>query len=135
MTSAKRPDNRLYTLRHPTTGSVVATVNKLDGFWEKGIGLIGRSSLEPATGVWLSDVASIHTFFVRFPIDILFLDRQFRLLKSARGVSPWNPLVRCPGAWHTLELAAGTLDSLDRGLIGKVWLLESSMPNSVQSVE
>jgi uncharacterized membrane protein (UPF0127 family) len=86
-------------------------VRTLDGWWAKGIGVIGMTELPRATGIVLPGVASVHTLFVKFPLDILFLDKSFKLMKAQCAVSPWKPLVCCPGAHYTVELASHTLSA------------------------
>lgn len=109
---------RKHALLHEPSGKQVATVEMLTGWWAKGIGVIGMRALSRGTGVVMPGVASIHTLFVRFPLDILFLDHSRRLMKACPRVQPWTPLVQCPGSWYTVELGAGTLDDqamLDQG--------------------
>jgi uncharacterized membrane protein (UPF0127 family) len=69
-------------------------------------GLLGRSALPVGEGLWLEPAGSIHTFFMRFPIDVVFLDRDSRVLKIVRDVGPWRAAA-CRGARAALELAAG----------------------------
>jgi uncharacterized membrane protein (UPF0127 family) len=69
-------------------------------------GLLGRPGLESGEGLLLRPAASIHTFFMRFPIDVVFLDRKGTVLKVRRHVRPWR-LAGCWGAHATLELPAG----------------------------
>lgn len=98
-----------FTLRHVPSGRVVATVRRADGWWAKGWGVIGWPSLPPGQGLWLPGVSAIHTVFVRFPLDVLFLDGDLATLRAVPQVKPWTPLVRVPNAQHTVELGAGTL--------------------------
>jgi uncharacterized protein len=68
-------------------------------------GLLGRRGLESGEGLLLRPSGSVHTFFMRFPIDVVFLSRDGEVLKIARGLSPW----RAAGARRAkavLELAA-----------------------------
>src|SRR4051812_50197469 len=57
-------------------------------------GLLGRSGLSSGEGMLLRPAASIHTAFMRFPIDAVFLDRENRVVKVAAELAPW----RAPGA-------------------------------------
>jgi uncharacterized membrane protein (UPF0127 family) len=109
MAAKSEVDAHTFTLRHQPTGRTIATVRRLDGWLAKGIGVIGRAGMAAGTGVWLPGVASVHTCFVRFSLDLLFLDREFRLLKAVPAVHPWRLLVTCPGAWHTIEMGEGSL--------------------------
>src|ERR1041385_3301979 len=69
-------------------------------------GLLGRSGLSPDEGMWIRPASSVHTFFMRFPIDVVFLDRDLVVRKVAPSVKPW----RMAFARHSrsvLELSAG----------------------------
>jgi uncharacterized membrane protein (UPF0127 family) len=72
-------------------------------------GLLGRRGLEPGTGLWLVPCASIHTFFMRFAIDVVYLDRRHRVKKVRSAVGPWRLSV-CLSACSVLELPAGTAE-------------------------
>lgn len=76
-------------------------------------GLLGRSELRPGEGLLLRPASAIHTFFMRFPIDAVFLDRDWRIVGIADGVAPWRTAGR-KGAKAVLELPAG--ESARRGL-------------------
>ncbi len=82
------PAPLVFRLRHLPTNAVVARVTRLDGFWRKGRGVLGLRSLPPGQGVWLPQVASVHTLFVTFPLDLLFLGKDFGTLAARRGVPP-----------------------------------------------
>ncbi|MDP9261141.1 MAG: DUF192 domain-containing protein [Actinomycetota bacterium] len=69
-------------------------------------GLLGRRNLGSDEGVLLRPAGSIHTFFMRFPIDVVFLDRDGRVLRVAESVRPWRTAA-ARGARAVLELRAG----------------------------
>ncbi len=88
-------------------GDVVCeTCAVADRAWPRLKGLLGRSSLPPGEGILLSPASSIHTFFMRFPIDVVFLDRDLRVVAVREAVPPWRTAGK-RGARSTLELAAG----------------------------
>jgi uncharacterized membrane protein (UPF0127 family) len=73
-------------------------------------GLLGRDCLEDGQGLLFKHCSSLHTFFMSFPIDIVFLDKQGKVLKTAAGVTPFK-LVAAPfRAFFALELPAGAID-------------------------
>ncbi|MGI9657455.1 MAG: DUF192 domain-containing protein [Gaiellaceae bacterium] len=76
-------------------------------------GLLGRAALGPGEGVLLKPAGSVHTWFMRFSIDVVFLDRDMRVLKVAANVAPWRAR-SCRGAKSALELRAG--ESERRGI-------------------
>jgi uncharacterized membrane protein (UPF0127 family) len=69
-------------------------------------GLLGRRNLPQGEGILLEPAGSIHTFFMRFPIDAVFLDRERRVVKVAHGVRPWRTAAGRK-ARAVLELGAG----------------------------
>ena len=69
-------------------------------------GLLGRSSLEPGEGLLLRPANSVHTAFMRFAIDAVFVDRDLRVLDVEAGLRPWRMAGR-RGARAVLELPAG----------------------------
>jgi hypothetical protein len=69
-------------------------------------GLMGRASLEPGHGMLIRHTGSIHMFFMRFPIDAVFLDRQMRVKKIVRELRR-NRMAASMGARSVLELPAG----------------------------
>ena len=76
-------------------------------------GLLGREGLDPGEGLLLRPASSIHTFFMRFPIDVVFLDRELVVLGIHDTIDPWRTASE-RGAKVVLELPAG--ESSRRGL-------------------
>ena len=76
-------------------------------------GLLGRSELMRGEGLLLRPASAIHTWFMRFPIDAVFLDRDWRVVGISDDVRPWRARGR-RGAKAVLELPAG--ESSRRGL-------------------
>jgi hypothetical protein len=71
-------------------------------------GLLGRDSLPAGEGLWIIPCESVHTFGMRFPIDLVYLDRKRRVKKIRSAVPPWR-LSACLSAHSVIELAAGTI--------------------------
>ncbi|TMK95725.1 MAG: DUF192 domain-containing protein [Actinobacteria bacterium] len=69
-------------------------------------GLLGRSSLPSGEGLLLKPAGSVHTFFMRFPIDVVFLDRELQVVGVAPALRTWRTAGK-RGAKRALELAAG----------------------------
>ena len=69
-------------------------------------GLLGRRSLPAGEGLLLQPAASVHTTFMRFPIDVVFLDGDLRVVKLVERMPPWRA-ASSRQARATLELAAG----------------------------
>lgn len=70
-------------------------------------GLLGRAGLAQGEGLWIVPCESVHTFFMRFPIDLVYLDRKHRVRKVRNAVGAWR-LSACFTAHSVLELPAGT---------------------------
>jgi hypothetical protein len=71
-------------------------------------GLLGRTSLDPDTALVIAPCNAVHTCFMHFPIDIVFVARDGRVTKTAGGVRPWR-LSASGRAFATIELAAGVI--------------------------
>lgn len=77
-----------------------------DRMFSRMKGLLGRKSLAEGEGILIRPAPSIHTFFMRFPIDVVFLSKEGEVLKVAENVRPWRAR-SCRGAHSVLELSAG----------------------------
>jgi uncharacterized protein len=77
--------------------------------WTRFRGLMGRRGLEPGEGLLLRPSGSVHTCFMRFAIDVVFLDRGLRVLAVSPAVRPWRLRLQ-RGARAVLELPAGQAD-------------------------
>src|SRR5438094_8269435 len=77
-------------------------------------GLLGRSSLAPDEGMLFRPAGSIHMFFMRFPIDAVFCDRDLVVVGVERNLQPWKTAAR-KGAKVVVELPVGGADGLEPG--------------------
>jgi uncharacterized membrane protein (UPF0127 family) len=82
--------------------------------WTRMKGLLGRSSLDPGEGMLFRPAGSIHMFFMRFPIDAVFCDRELRVLDVRRDLRPWQTAGR-KGGKVVIELAAGAAAGIEPG--------------------
>jgi len=71
-------------------------------------GLLGRANLAAGEGLWIVPCEAIHTFGMKFPIDLVFLDRNMVVKKVRHDVMPGR-LSMCLSAHSVLELAAGSI--------------------------
>jgi uncharacterized membrane protein (UPF0127 family) len=69
-------------------------------------GLLGRDGLSAGEGLWILPCEAVHTFCMRFPIDLVYLDRKHQVKKVRSDVRPWR-LSACLSAHSVLELASG----------------------------
>jgi uncharacterized membrane protein (UPF0127 family) len=70
-------------------------------------GLLGRTGLYAGEGLWIVPCEAVHMFFMKFAIDVVFLDRRLRVRKVSHGLKPWR-LAGCLTAHSVVELPAGT---------------------------
>jgi hypothetical protein len=75
-------------------------------------GLLGRKGLAAGEGLWIIPCESVHTFFMQFAIDLVYLDRKNKIRKICESVPPWRLSV-CLSAHSILELPAGTIRSTE----------------------
>ena len=78
-----------------------------DTFLLRLAGLMFRKKLPAATGLLLTPCNSVHMCFMRFAIDVVYLDKDYKILKIVKNLKPWIGLSMCRKAWATLELTAG----------------------------
>ena len=74
--------------------------------WTRLRGLLGRRGLGADEGLLLRPAGSVHMLFMRFAIDVVFLDRDDTVVKIVPGLRPWR-FAAARGARRTLELASG----------------------------
>jgi len=80
-----------------------------DAPWVRAKGLLGRSDLPEDEGILLRPASSIHMFFMRFPIDAVFLSRDLTVVRVVSNLAPWRMASKFR-AHSVLEVAAGTCE-------------------------
>lgn len=75
-------------------------------------GVMGWKDFGDKKGLLLENTNSVHTFFVRFPLDLAFLNKEMVVVKIVKNLKPWciSPIIW--QAKHTLEMPAGTIEKL-----------------------
>lgn len=84
------------------------------GVWHRFRGLMGVSPerFPPDSALVIDPCSSIHMFFMRFPIDVLYVDRDNRVVRVQEDLKPWRiGPVYTRGAKYVVELPAGTVES------------------------
>jgi uncharacterized membrane protein (UPF0127 family) len=113
----KRPDGSLLSTR-----CTVADSPK-----QRARGLLGRTKLEPGEGLYLA-TSSIHTHFMRFPIDAVFLDEDMQVVRIRHNLKPWRFALR-RGADGVVELEAGVCERVGLGLGERLALVDRDAAN------
>ncbi|MBI2444233.1 MAG: DUF192 domain-containing protein [Candidatus Magasanikbacteria bacterium] len=75
-------------------------------FWQRWRGLIGSGPLASEAAFFIPDCRRVHTWFMRAPIDVAFLDAGGTVVALFERLLPWRVTPRVPGASHCLELPA-----------------------------
>lgn len=89
-------------------GVVISENLEVASSWtRKAVGLLGRREYPAGNALLLEGCPSIHMFFMRFAIDVLFVDERLKVLKVVEELLPWSTAAG-PGARSTIELPAGT---------------------------
>lgn len=112
-----------------TRGTVLAGSVQLAGTSaERTRGLLGRDGLAPDEGLWIIPCESVHTFGMRFAIDLIYLDRKYRIRKIRHSIKPWRLSV-CLIAHSVLELPAGSVCLTGSQVGDTLELIETDDPN------
>ncbi len=93
-------------------------------FLRRCLGLLGSSTLPEGEGLWITPCRSVHTFFMRYPIDVIFLDEAGVVL-SATTLPPWRFSRYERRAIGALELSAGAI-TRSRTEVGDQFILRSN---------
>lgn len=97
-------------MRNRTRNTVLAeSADMADTSAKRRTGLLKHERLNPGDGLWIVPCESVHTFFMKFPIDLVYLDKKRKVRKVRHRVPAWRLSV-CLSAHSILELPAGTLE-------------------------
>ena len=101
-----------FVVHNRTRGATLAgNVQLADTPRSRRIGLLQHARLEPGDGLWIYPTQAIHTFGMRFPIDVAFLDSLMRVKRVYHGLAPYRLTALVWGARSVLELPSGSLAS------------------------
>lgn len=95
-------------MRNKERGTVLAeSADVAEDSKTRRTGLLQHERLEPGQGLWIVPCESVHSFWMKFAIDVLYLDRQKKVKKVRANMAPWR-VSMCLTAHSVLELPAGT---------------------------
>jgi uncharacterized membrane protein (UPF0127 family) len=99
-----------------TRGSVVADSADVANTSEtRREGLLKRTGLAPGEGLWISPCEAVHCFFMRFTIDVVYLNKRKEVVKVRPSLKPWR-ISGCLRAHSVLELPEGRIAATNTGL-------------------
>ncbi len=102
--------NKKFVALDLQTGLVVADrVTLASRRVERAVGLLGRNHLEQGEALWIAPCHGVHTWFMRFSIDVIVMDAGGLVVDVVSTLKPWRMRLPKPGAYSVLELPAGTL--------------------------
>lgn len=99
----------MFAVENLTQKTFLGHVTQARSLKSRMIGLLAHTSLEPGTGLWISPCSSIHTFFMRFSIDVVFISSTYTILKTYEDLKPFRLSAWVTKAAGVLELPSGTL--------------------------
>jgi uncharacterized membrane protein (UPF0127 family) len=82
------------------------TIHRADSFMSRLLGLLARRALQANEALYLAPCASVHTFFMRYSIDVAFVSREGRVLRLVSHLKPFRA-ASCWRAHGAVEFAAG----------------------------
>ena len=107
-----------------TKNEIIAThVDKASTILQRMIGLLGRNEIKPGYGLWIDPCRSIHTFFMQFTIDVVFLSPSLEVVKVISEMKPFRVSPIVATSKSVLELPAHTLKNSNTS-IGDQFLFE-----------
>ena len=80
-----------------------------DSFFRSLVGLMGRTGLDVGHGLWIVPCKSVHTFWMRFPIDVVFLDKHHRVIHLVESLRPFRVSKHLSRAGSVIELPVGAI--------------------------
>ena len=104
------PHIRSMKVLNQTRNTVLGdSIEVADTSAKRNTGLLKHTSLKPGEGLWIVPCNSVHTFFMKFPIDLVYITKKRKVRKVRRAVPAWR-LSACLLAHSILELPAGTIE-------------------------
>lgn len=99
-----------FTVRNVTRSSSIGDrVETADSSKQRRTGLLKHSRLDDGAGLWIIPCEAVHTFFMKFALDLIYIDRKHVVKAVVRDVKPWR-LSACFSAHSVIELPAGTIE-------------------------
>ncbi len=86
---------------------ITKDVHLAQSFWARGKGLLGRKHLGVEEGLWIRPCNNIHTFFMNFAIDCVFLDKSLTVVRVSSDVRPWRVVGPIWKAASVIEFPSG----------------------------
>ena len=103
-----------------THNELATDVKVADNLFTRMKGLLGKKELPKGEALWIKPCFSVHTFFMKFPIDVIFLNKDNQIIASVSNLSP-NRMTRLYlQSLSVLELPPGTINALNTAIGDKI---------------
>ena len=103
-----------------THKELATNVKVADNIFTRMKGLLGRKELPQGEALWIKPCFSVHTFFMKFSIDVIFLDRKNLVIATIKDLKPHRLTRLYPHSFSVLELPVGTLDASNTQIGDKI---------------
>jgi uncharacterized membrane protein (UPF0127 family) len=122
-------------VRNQTRNTILADAAELADTSEKRrTGLLKHDRLDPGHGLWIVPCESVHSFFMKFAIDLVYLDRDKRVRKVRHRMVPWR-VSACLSAHSILELPAGAVAASGTEAGDQLEMVEEKIEDGSQKSE
>jgi len=99
-----------FRVRNQTRGTSIGdAIDTAESSAQRRTGLLKHDKLDEGAGLWIIPCEAVHTFFMKFAIDLIYLDRKHKVRGIVRALPPWRFSI-CLPAHSVLELPPGTID-------------------------
>lgn len=88
---------------------IAERIETADSFFKRIKGLLGKDVLDEGEGLHIIPCNSIHSFFMKFEFDAVFIDKNKAVKKLCEKIPPWLGVKFCFSAYSVIELPAGTI--------------------------
>lgn len=101
---------KLYKTSDGGAELLIEQLNIADGLWSRGKGLLGRKSLLENEALWIVPGNNIHTFFMKFAIDCIFVDKKLEIKKLVPNAEPFRFVGPYWKAFSVFEVRSGFIE-------------------------
>ena len=105
----------VHLLNRSKNKMLASQLESATSFWQRSRGLLGRTQLESNRALWIRPCNSIHTCFMKFSIDAIFVDRELIVRQVKRGIPPWRIVMPVWGAHSVFELPENSSTGVEQG--------------------
>ena len=100
----------------------------------RAVGLLAKDGLEPGEALWIVPSRGVHTWGMRFAIDIIALDERGTVIDRVLGLKPWRIRLPRRGTAGVLELRAGSLEQSGTNIGHRIEFTQADMVFDIASV-